>query len=247
MIVLLAGPGPAQAQDFMSSLFGSAERTPSGIALGGSGAGAGLGPGTEATAEPEAGTIRLKFSGSDLSALGTPDAGTGDAPLGGPRRSAFFDLHGYDLAGEAPDERFDLGASILLLPSDRPRAASALSIETGQGALVVQGGFQGDADPETALSDRAFGGAAFESGLGPLDYALSWQGSFEGSTGALSLRHGNAAFGVSRDFGASLLSPEATLSARWRHDLPLGDIDLSLNGRPAQQEASTQINWSLQW
>ena len=111
----------------------------------------------------------------------------------------------------------------------------------------VQVGGGASFDEARFRDDASFGGAAFEGSLAGVGYSLRWHGSVSGSSGAFSLRHGGAALGIAKDFGAGILAPTPRLTARWKHPLPLGSVDFRLKSMPSERTASTHVNWSLEW
>lgn len=253
-LVVLMLPATGRAEGLWSSFVESARRTPNGIAFEHPDAGSAemtLENDQPGVPEPETGSFELKFNDTHVSfaarqSLGS-QFGAADMSIGGLKTSPFLGLRGFGVMAKRDTGTLDLASGFVFAREGQRLAASELSIDTGWSSVLVQGGFKGDVDEEPAFTDGAFGGAVFEGRIGGVGYSMRWHGSFDGSTGALSFSHGNAALGISRDFGAGILSPEPTLTARWQQKLPLGGIDLRLDGKPTAEQASTRVNWTLEW
>lgn len=253
-LVLLSVPDIARAEGLLSKLIDSVRRTPNGIAVEQPGVGrasVGLEESESGVPKPSEGALKLKMGDTQVSFAAQqsllPRFDSSGLAIGGLAKSPFLGLEGFGMMARQDGENVDVASGFVLAREGERLAASEFAIETGWSSVLVQGGYQGDDDRERDLKDGAFGGAAFEGSVGGLGYSMRWHGSFDGSTGALSLKHGNAAIGVSRDFGAGILSPEPSVTARWNHDLPLGGIGLRLDSKPTERQASTRLNWTLEW
>jgi len=253
-LALLMTPGHGRAEGLLSDLIQSARRTPNGIAFERPGAGSAkvaLEETESGIPKPAEGSVKLKLGDTRVSFAAqqslVPEFTSARMSIGGLAKSPFLGLQGFGLMAKQDGKRVDMASGFVVAREGKRLAASELAIRTGWSSVLVQGGFEGDRDAERGFKDGAFGGAAFEGNVGAVDYSLRWHGSFDGSTGALSLKHGNAAIGVSRDFGAGILSPHPTVTARWNHDLPLGGLDFRVDSKPTEQQASTRLNWTLEW
>lgn len=259
-VAAMIPPGDAaRADGLLSTLLDSARRTPSGIALERPGAGRAKIDLTETDSglpKPETGTLTLKLGDSRVAVAARESLesrfGAADLAVGGLPRSPFLGLSGFGMMARQDLGEVDVASALVMAREGERLAASELAIDTGYASVLLQGGFRDDpalsADaPAPGLQDGAFGGAAFEGDVAGVGYSLRWHGSVAGSTGAVSLEHGGAALGVSQDFGAGILAPTPRITARWQHDLPLGNVDLRLDSTPTEREASTQVNWSLEW
>lgn len=254
-LTLLLLPEMARGQGLLSNLIESARRTPNGIAFqhpGGGGAKIALEETESGLPKPEQGAIQLKLSDDAQVSFAAqqslvPQFGSADLAIGGLATSPFLGLQGFGMMARQNGRKVDVASGFVLAREGERLAASEIAIETSWSSVLVQGGFQGDDDDGRDFTDGAFGGAAFEGSLGGVGYSMRWHGSFDGSTGAVSLKHGDAAIGLSRDFGAGILSPHPTVTARWKQDLPLGGLQFRLDSKPTEQKASTRVNWTLEW
>jgi hypothetical protein len=254
-LTLFVLPEGVRAQGLLSNLIESARRTPNGIAVkhpSGSDAWIALEESESGLPKPAQGGIELKVGDDAQVSFAAqqslvPQFGSADLAVGGLARSPFLGLRGFGMMAKQDGRKVDVASGFVLAREGERLAASEIAIETGWSSVLVQGGFQGDDDDGRDFTDGAFGGAAFESSLGGVGYSMRWHGSFDGSTGAISLKRGDAAIGLSRDFGAGILSPHPTVTARWKQDLPLGGLQFRLDSKPTEQKASTRVNWTLEW
>lgn len=256
VVVSVLPPGAVRADGLLGGWFDSARRTPSGIALenrGGGGASVDLRETDSGLPKPETGTVKLKLGDSSVAFAAReslkPEFDAAELDVGGLPKSPYLGLTGFGMMASHDMGSLGMASALVVAPQGERMAASELALDTGYTSLLLQGGVKDapGAEAGPGFTQGAFGGAAFEGDLSGVGYSLRWHGSLEGSTGAFSLRQGGAALGVAQDFGAGILSPTPRLTARWRHELPLGDMDLSLQGTPAERKASTRVNWSFEW
>ena len=101
---------------------------------------------------------------------------------------------------------------------------------------------------EAPHGSRAFsGGAEVEGAYGGFGYVLNWEGSIEGSRGALALRNGNTELALTRDFDKGVVPDDAEVAARWRPDISLGGLEISLTGEPVSRDMGGRVSWSFEW
>lgn len=249
-------PAPVQASDSWAELLQSAQRTPSGIALRAPGGRDmdfvntknGQGQETKKQTAKRAEGLTLSFRRTENSAASHRDSLT---PRSGlypyARPSPFLGLPEVEVMARQDGGGMALHSAFVISKAGQRLAASELAIDAGGPDVLLQGGVRNNRAEPLDLRDGAFGGAAFEGDLGAMEYSLGWQGSLDGGHGMLSLRHQQGRIAISRDLDAGVTPRDTSIRAHWYEDLGVGGLRFSLNGRPVEQEAAAQLDWSFEW